>query len=81
MKRFAGCLALLILAAAAPVRAYDGPVEKKAFTMSAYTTVGGSTIKNVRVGYETYGTLNATKDNVVLIAHFYSGTRAPSRKG
>ena len=45
------------------VAAYDGIVEKKTFTLASYTTVGGKTIKNVRVGYETYGTLNAAGDN------------------
>ena len=29
--------------------------EKKFFTLPQYTTAGGKTIKNVRVGYETYG--------------------------
>jgi homoserine O-acetyltransferase len=56
-----------------PVRAYDGPVEKKVFSTPSYTTVGGQTIKNVRIGYETYGTLNASRDNVILICHFFSG--------
>ncbi len=66
-------LVLIGLAVAAPGWAYDGPVEKKVFTMPSYTTVGGQTIKNVRVGYESYGTLNAARDNVVLVAHFFSG--------
>jgi homoserine O-acetyltransferase len=48
--------------------------EKKFFTLPQYTTVGGKTIKNVRVGYETYGKLTATGDNAVFIAHFFSGT-------
>jgi homoserine O-acetyltransferase/O-succinyltransferase len=54
--------------------AYDGPVEKKTFTLPSYTTVAGKTVKNVRVGYETYGTLNAAGDNAIFIPHFYSGT-------
>jgi homoserine O-acetyltransferase len=54
--------------------AYDGPVEKKAFTLPSYTTVGGKTIKNVRVGYETYGTLNAAGDNAIFVPHFFTGT-------
>ena len=54
--------------------AYDGTVEKKTFTLASYTTVAGKTIKNVRVGYETYGTLNASGDNAIFIPHFYSGT-------
>jgi homoserine O-acetyltransferase len=48
--------------------------EKKFMTLPQYTTVGGKTIKNVRVGYETYGKLNAAGDNAVFIAHFFSGT-------
>ena len=47
--------------------------EKKVFSMPSYTTFGGKVIKNVKVGYETYGTLNARGDNAIFIAHFYSG--------
>ena len=69
--------ALVAIAAAlllaAPAFAYDGVVEKKTFAMPSYTTVGGKTIKDVKVGWESYGTLNAAKDNVVLIAHFFTG--------
>jgi len=48
--------------------------EKKFFTLPQYTTAAGKTIKNVRVGYETYGKLNAAGDNAILVAHFFSGT-------
>lgn len=48
--------------------------EKKVFELPSYTTVGGKTIRQVRVGYETYGRLNAAGDNAIFIAHFYSGT-------
>jgi homoserine O-acetyltransferase len=48
--------------------------EKKFFTLPQYTTIGGKTIKNVRVGYETYGKLNAAGTNAVFISHFFSGT-------
>ena len=47
--------------------------EKKVFSMPSYTTFDGKTIKNVKVGYETYGMLNAKGDNAIFIAHFYSG--------
>ena len=60
--------------AAGLAAAYDGPVEKKTFTLPSYTTVGGKTIANVKVGYETYGKLNAAGDNAIFVAHFYSGT-------
>jgi len=48
--------------------------QKKFFTLPQYTTAGGKTIKNVRVGYETYGKLNAAGDNAIFVAHFFSGT-------
>jgi homoserine O-acetyltransferase len=49
-------------------------VEKKTFEMPSYTTVGGSVIKNVKIGWEAAGTLNADKSNAVLITHFFSAT-------
>ena len=66
--------AIAAFALAGNALAYDGPVEKKVFALPSYTTVGGKTLKNVRVGYETYGTLNAAGDNAIFIPHFYSGT-------
>lgn len=65
--------ALVALVTASWAHAYDKPVVKKVFSLPTYTTVGGKTIKDVKVGYETYGTLNAAGDNAVFIAHFYSG--------
>jgi homoserine O-acetyltransferase/O-succinyltransferase len=49
-------------------------VEKKTFEMPAYTTVAGGTIKNVKIGWQSAGALNADKSNAILIAHFFSGT-------
>ena len=49
-------------------------VEKKTFELPSYTTVAGATIKNVKIGWEAAGTLNADKSNAILIAHFFSGT-------
>lgn len=49
--------------------ALDGLVEKKSFSLPRYVTVGGATIKDVKIGYETYGKLNERRDNVILIAH------------
>nr|VFK36989.1 MAG: homoserine O-acetyltransferase [Candidatus Kentron sp. SD]VFK42002.1 MAG: homoserine O-acetyltransferase [Candidatus Kentron sp. SD]VFK78115.1 MAG: homoserine O-acetyltransferase [Candidatus Kentron sp. SD] len=63
---------LLLLSVVAPAFAYDGIVTKKTFTMASYTTVGGKTISNVKIGWESYGTLNAAKDNVILITHPFS---------
>jgi homoserine O-acetyltransferase len=60
--------------AAGAAQAYDGPVRKQVFSLPAYTTVNGQPIKQLRMGYETYGTLNAARDNVILINHFITGT-------
>lgn len=51
----------------------DAIVEKKTFALDEFTLVSGKKISNVKIGYETYGTLSPTKDNVILICHFYSG--------
>ncbi|MEO8755095.1 MAG: homoserine O-acetyltransferase [Casimicrobiaceae bacterium] len=66
-------LAAALLLGAGLAAAYDGPVEKKVFSLPGYTTVGGKTIKGVKVGYETYGKLNAAGDNAIFIPHFFSG--------
>lgn len=67
------CVSFLGAMAPGSAHAYDPLVEKKVFTLPSYTTVSGHVIKNVRVGYETYGKLNAAGDNAVFVAHFYSG--------
>ncbi len=74
--RTAARLALAFAAAlaATAAHAYDGIVKKEVFALPSYTTVGGKTIKNVRIGYETYGKLNAARDNVIVISHFFTGT-------
>lgn len=48
-------------------------VEKQRFEMDSYTTFAGKTIRKLAVGWESYGQLNATKDNVILITHYFSG--------
>jgi len=70
----AGLCAAVLFCGAATLNAYDGPVDKKVFTLATYTTVGGKTLKNVRVGYETYGKLNATGDNAIFVPHFFTGS-------
>ncbi|MFO0988871.1 MAG: homoserine O-acetyltransferase [Alphaproteobacteria bacterium] len=71
--RAAPAIAAAMLLLATPARAYDDPVTKQTFEMPSYTTVGGKTIKKVRVGWEAYGKLSPNKDNVILVTHFFSG--------
>lgn len=49
-------------------------VEKKRFELPELELVSGATLKNVAIGYETYGTLNAARDNAILVCHYFSGT-------
>ncbi len=51
-----------------------GIVVKQTFTMASYTTVGGAKIRELKVGWESYGTLNAARDNVIIVPHFFSAT-------
>ncbi|APE05642.1 homoserine acetyltransferase [Alteromonas sp. RW2A1] len=49
-------------------------VEKQIFRMDSFTTFGGKTIEDVKVGWEAYGTLSENKNNVILITHYFSGS-------
>src|SRR5437879_1727067 len=75
MIRRCVAVALFILLAPIAARAQgDLIVEKKTFDLASYTTAAGATIKNVKIGWEAAGTLNADKSNAILITHFFSGT-------
>ncbi len=56
----------------APASAQTLLTEKKTFEIPSFTTQSGRTLKGVKVGWESYGTLNAEKSNAILIAHFFS---------
>ncbi len=71
MKRL--IVGLLVIVLAVPAMAYEPLVKKNVFEMPSYTTAGGKTVKNVKVGWEAYGSLNASKDNVILICHYFTG--------
>ena len=47
--------------------------DQHVFELGAYTCVSGKEIDDVRVGYETYGTLNADRSNAILVCHYFSG--------
>jgi homoserine O-acetyltransferase len=74
MKRWiAGALGAAGMMVTSMADAQDLMVEKKVFDLPSFTTQSGRTLKNVKVGWENYGTLNADKSNAVLICHFFSG--------
>jgi len=74
MLRLVRLVVIAILLSPLAAFADDLIVKKQTFDMGAYTTVGGATIKDVKIGWEAAGTLNADKSNAILIAHFFSGT-------
>ncbi|WP_245454146.1 E22 family MetX-like putative esterase [Aquabacter cavernae] len=73
-RRLAAAAIGFLAFAANPAHALDAIVQKQTFTLPSYTTVGGAPLRDVKVGWEAYGTLNADKSNVILITHFFSGT-------
>ena len=49
-------------------------VQKQVFELDRLDLFCGTTLRQVRVGYETYGTPSPSKDNAILICHHFSGT-------
>jgi homoserine O-acetyltransferase len=68
-----GAVAAAVLLLALSPAGAQTLVEKKVFSMPSYTTSGGKTIRDVKVGWESYGTLNAARDNVIVVPHFFTG--------
>jgi len=70
------CAAAVAALLSSPSFAQSGGliVEKKTFEMPSYTTAAGATIKQVKIGWEAAGALNADKSNAILITHFFSAT-------
>jgi homoserine O-acetyltransferase/O-succinyltransferase len=70
-----GVVALGLLACSAvAASAQDLITKKETLEIASFSTQSGRELKNVKVGYESYGTLNAAKSNAILICHFFSGT-------
>jgi homoserine O-acetyltransferase len=63
-----------LLIAAGPAAAQDLLTKKEVLELETFKTQSGKELKNVKVGYESYGTLNAAKSNAILICHFFTGT-------
>jgi homoserine O-acetyltransferase/O-succinyltransferase len=72
--RVLNALVIVLLLALAPAQAQDLITKKQVFELASFTTQSGRQLKNVRVGWESYGTLNADKSNAIIICHFFSGT-------
>ena len=74
MKRLVAAALFAASLLASPLSAQTLLTEKKTFELAGFTTQSGRALKNVKVGWESYGTLNADKSNAILICHFFSGT-------
>lgn len=49
-------------------------VKKQKHTIEKFETYSGKIIKNVQLGWESYGTLNKEKSNAILITHYFTGS-------
>ena len=47
--------------------------KRRIFRLEEFSCTTGETIRDIRIGYETYGVLNPEKDNVILVCHYFSG--------
>lgn len=54
--------------------AVQGPHQH--FELGSFVLDSGDTLPNARLAYRTHGSLNAARDNAVLVPHMYSGTSA-----
>lgn len=48
--------------------------EQSTMLIPTFTLDSGRVISNVPVAYKTWGHLNATKDNVMIICHAFTGS-------
>jgi homoserine O-acetyltransferase len=74
MSRILSTLIAWLVLATGPACAQELITKKQVFELASFKTQSGRTLKGVKVGWESYGTLNAEKSNAILICHFYSGT-------
>ena len=63
--RFAVFLAFLFL----DIGSANAADEPKLFTIPQFAFENGSTLDNMKVAYDTYGELNAARDNAILVTH------------
>jgi homoserine O-acetyltransferase len=49
-------------------------VEKKVFELPSFTTRSGVALRQLRVGWESYGTLDREKSNAILVTHYFSAS-------
>jgi homoserine O-acetyltransferase/O-succinyltransferase len=75
-NRAAHCLCCLAFAALTPFTAAAQPGQQQFADLGACKLVSGRQIENCRIGYRTWGTLNAAHSNAVLFPTWFSGVSA-----
>ncbi|KAF8168544.1 homoserine O-acetyltransferase [Crassisporium funariophilum] len=53
---------------------YSSLIEQSVHFIPSFTLECGSALRDVPIAYKTWGTLNATKDNVMIICHAFTGS-------
>ena len=71
--RHSGYLAIFAVFLLSSSASAELVVVKQRFETTNFKTFNGETIKEVAVGWESYGKLTPQKDNVILVTHFFSG--------
>src|SRR5699024_6972473 len=51
----------------------DPAGERKFVSFGAFRTETGAELPNIRIAYESWGELNATRDNAILVLHALTG--------
>ena len=49
-------------------------INQTYFIVPSFTLESGVTLKNVPIGYKTWGRLNETRDNCLVICHALTGS-------
>lgn len=74
--------AALLLILTGPAAALDEVVHKRVVVARDFPLLSGETLPELRLGVETYGQLDPTGENAVLVCHFFAGdSHAAGRKG
>ena len=53
---------------------YAALIQQEIFTVPTFTLESGVELRDVPVAYKTWGKLNGTRDNVMLICHAFTGS-------
>lgn len=70
---FIAVCVFLLFGASNNVLSGDLITKKERFVIENFETTSGTVLPEVQIGWESYGTLNAAKDNVIVISHFLAG--------